>query len=119
MYEIKEIVLKNGPTEKKRLVIEFTDPEQQIIGEFLMSDVDLLHGKIVREINDLLQGKKDEVEFSGNRCFVLARKNMTKIEDLYADMEGMDGYPPYEMDTTEFLQLIKVWKKRQEEIQSQ
>ncbi len=58
MYEIREIVLKNGPVERKRLVIEFHNQDQQIVGEFLMVDANLLEGKIVREIKRLMVGRK-------------------------------------------------------------
>lgn len=115
MYEIREIVLKNGPVERKRLVIEFHNQDQQIVGEFLMVDANLLEGKIVREIKRLMVGEKEEVQFSGNRCFVKVRRDKTYFEDLYEDVAGMKSYPPYEMDTNEFYELVNMWFKRQAE----
>lgn len=115
MYEIREIVLKNGPVERKRLVIEFHNQDQQIVGEFLMVDANLLEGKIVREIKRLMVGEKEEVQFSGNRCFVKVRRDKTYFEDLYEGVAGMKSYPPYEMDTNEFYELVKMWFKRQAE----
>lgn len=117
MYEIKEIILKNGPLERKRLVIEFSDTNKQIVGEFLMTDVNLVDRKIVQDIENVLSGKIKEVEFSGNRCYVKVKPDITYLEDLYEEVEGMISYAPYEINTSELLEMIDIWLDRLDALQ--
>ena len=112
MYEMKEIVLKNGPMERKRLVIEFTGRNKQIIGELLMVDVNVMNQQIVHDLEAVLKGETKEFQFSGNRCYVKGTKDVTYIEDLYEDMEGMESYPAIEIDTKELLEIIYDWLER-------
>ena len=109
MYQVKEIRLTNGGRERKRLVIEFCDPDKQIVGEFLMSDAPMLNGIILQEIDQVLNGKKRMITSSGNRCFITVKSDVTMIEDLLTAMEGVEAYPPYTLDTKELRELIVMW----------
>src|SRR5690606_24997333 len=92
VYQIREILLKNGPHERKRIVIEFDDPRMEIVSEFLMTDAPLLGGEVLHEIDRVLVGERERLESSGNRCAVLIQADVTLIEDL------IETYPSYEMD---------------------
>lgn len=86
MYEIKEITHKNGKTEQNELVIEFTDVEMVIVGEFLMADAALLDTLVVKEIDRVLAGETDMIVSGGNRCRLVIKAEQTRISDL------LEGY---------------------------
>ncbi len=116
MYAIKEITLQHGQHERKRSVITFEEREKQIVGEFLMSDAPMLQFAIIQDIEIVLRGEESCILRNGNRCSIKITKNTTHIEDLYTDLyEGLHTYAPYEMDTTEVLSLVRMWKKHIEE----
>ncbi|MEI3614644.1 hypothetical protein [Pseudogracilibacillus sp. SO30301A] len=103
MYQIREILLKNGTHEVKRKVIEFDDSSMQIVGEFLMADAPLLGGEILQEIDSVLTGERDVVKSSGNRCSVSIQADITLLEDLF------EIYPPYNIDTKKLRDLTEMW----------
>lgn len=109
MYKIREVTLKNGPKEKNVLVIDFDDPDMQIVGEFLMADAPLLHWQILREMEQVLAGEKQVATSSGNRCNLTIRPASTIISDLFVGMDDVDVYPSYEIDTEELRDLIVMW----------
>lgn len=117
MYEIKEVILKNGPHARKRLVIEFDDPAMQIVGEFLMADASFFGGAILQEIDHVLKGEKKSAESSGNRCNALIKQDKTVIEDLFEEMDGADAYPAYEIETEKLRELIEMWLGRLENVE--
>lgn len=117
MYHIREVILKNNQVERKRLVIEFDDPAQAIVGEFLMADASLLHFSVLDELNHVLSGKSDHVESSGNRCALEIRSDKTLIEDLFEGMfANFDTLPAYEIETGELRDLVAMWKEKIEQL---
>lgn len=111
MYTIREVSLQHGAHERKRSVITFQEREKQIIGEFLMSDAPLLEFAIIHDIKLVLHGEEKSITRNGNRCSIIIEKGSTHIEDLYNDLyEGLHTYPPFDMDTVELLDLIRMWK---------
>lgn len=115
MYYFREVTLKNGPIEKKRLIIEFDEPNMKIVGEFLMADAPLLRGKILKEIDQVLTGEKREITSNGNRCALTIRSSTTIISDLFVGMKNVDVYPAYEIETKELRELIVMWFQKLEE----
>lgn len=109
MYHIRPVVLKNGPIERTRLVIDFDDPNMKIVGEFLMADAPLLRGQILQDIHQVLTGNKSVVTSNGNRCALTIRPHATVITDLFEGMDGVQAYPPYEIDTNTLRELIVMW----------
>lgn len=95
--------MKNGIHERKKKVIEFDDTNMQIVGEFLMTDAPLLGGEMLKEMNSVLTGQRDEVESSGNRCSVFIQADVTLIEDLF------ETYPPYKIETKKLRDLTEMW----------
>ncbi len=57
MYQFRTVTLKNGKQTKEVLVIEFTNPAMQIVGEFLMADASLLDYTVLKDIHDVLAKK--------------------------------------------------------------
>lgn len=112
MYEIKEITLKNGETERNELVIEFTDPKMAIIGEFLMADASLLDTLVVKEIDRVLAGETDMIVSGGNRCRLVIKAEQTRISDLLEGYEDVETLPAYTIDTNELKLLIMMWLER-------
>src|SRR5690625_7817083 len=87
MYELKEVTLKNKNYEKKRLVINFYNPQYNILAEFLMSDSCLLSEEISRAFK--LVSSREKVELSGNRCHVEIKQTETCISDLFSYNKAM------------------------------
>lgn len=115
MYEIKEITLKNKNTEKKRLIIEFNDPEMAILGEFLMADAGMLDYRVLDQINFVLAGSSTVEKFSGNRTSLTIERTDTKIEDLFESL--FDDFNPFEvveMNTVKLRDLILTWKEKKD-----
>src|SRR5690625_604354 len=113
MYEIKEITLENKKQQKlKRLVIEFEDPKMAIVGEFLMADAPLLRGEVLQTFEQVLTGENAFAKSSGNRCTLMIRPDTTTIKDLFEEMEGVDFYPKYEMETKKLRDLTAMWLHR-------
>lgn len=110
MYELKEVVLRRGENTKKRLVIEFTERDQAILGEFLMTDAPLLSGKILHHLEGVLCGERDMVSGSGNRCSWKMDAQTAVIDDLFADMaEDIPTLPSCTIETKELYELIDMW----------
>lgn len=115
MYTLREVVLKNGPHERKSLVIDFTDPNMDVVGEFLMTDASLLNYEVLRLIDHVLSRHKIEERISGNRCSLTITAAYTRIEDLFVDMfEDVQTYPTYDIETTLLKNLIHMWKKEKQ-----
>jgi hypothetical protein len=117
MYQINEIILKNKQIERKRFVIEFIDPAQAIVGEFLMTDSSLLNYSVLDDLNKVLSEKSDYIEFSGNRCSLEIRSDKTLIEDLFEGMfANFDTLPAYKIETKTLRDLVVMWKEKLEEL---
>lgn len=105
-YRIREIELKNKEISRTRKVIEFEDESDAIVAEFLMVDAALLNWQVMRDIEAILAGEKQEIKSIGNRTKITIRKEETVIEDTFDD--------EYELETAilatnEFQRLLKEW----------
>lgn len=112
MYEIKEIELMNNSITKKRLVITFHDEEMAIVSEFLMTDASLMDGSVLNLLLEVIQGTKEEAQFSGNRCYLTINKDKTIIQDLLSDLAGITPYKTLEIKTDLLYELTNMWLKR-------
>lgn len=108
MYDIKEVELTNQSITKKRLVITFHDEEMAIVGEFLMTDAPLMDGNVLEKLANVIDGKKQKAEFTGQRCHLTIKKNKTLIEDLFY-LEEITLYAPLSICTKELYNLTKMW----------
>lgn len=115
MYQIREVIIKNGQVERKRWIIEFDDPSRTIVGEFLMADASLLNFSVLDDLNKVLSGASDYIETSGNRCALVIRPDQTIIEDLFEGLfSDVDPIPSYAIDTKELRDLVLMWKEKSE-----
>lgn len=110
MFEITVKTLKHGDRQRKRLMIQFTDPNLEIIAEFLMTDAELLERKILRELEDVLSARQTTAQFSGNRTNIKMNKQITEITDLFFGLDdNMETYQAVEIDTEKFKNIIDEW----------
>lgn len=110
LYTIRTETLKNGDITKEVPVIEFKDPKQAILAEFLMSDGTLLMDDIHEAVKEINQGKKGNTKWFGNRCRVYIKGSTALIQDQMEDMGiNIATYPSYEIDVTELQQLMNMW----------
>ena len=120
MYQIREVVLRRGMHEKKRLVIEFKEREQAILGEFLMVDAPMLGGEILQELEAVILGKQTLVIGSGNRCSWNIDAHEAVIEDLFADMDDeIPSMPTCTIETKKLYELIDMWLIKRREFENQ
>lgn len=113
MYKIKEVTLKQGEYQRKRLVIEFENPEQAILGELLMTDAPLLSWKLLREINSVLSGELSEVKGSGNRTSWIINAEKSIIEDLHAHLaDDIPSMKTCVIETRKLYDLLKMWAEK-------
>src|SRR5699024_7606432 len=108
MYELKEVTLKNKHYEKKRLVINFHDPQYNILAEFLMSYSCLLSVEISHAFK--LVASREKVELSVNRSHVEITQTETCNSHLFSDNEVI-SYPSLKLTTEDFKQHINIWKE--------
>lgn len=109
MYQYREVKL-GKKQEKGILVIEFTDPDMKVVGEFLMADGALLGETVLKELDELLQGKKMEAKVSGNRCGLYMTKDTTTINDLLSELyEDVTGLPSYTINTSLLQEILIEW----------
>ena len=112
MYHIREIALKNKHQIKKRLVIEFDNPDMKIVGEFLMVDAPLHEWSVLQDVDRVLNKVVPSKHFSGNRCGLDIMPDKTYLYDTFADKEGVSAYSDYKMDTVKLRELILMWRKQ-------
>jgi len=116
MYQIREVVLCRGEDKKKRLVIEFTAPDQAILGEFLMADAPMFAGGILQEIDAVILGEREKMIGSGNRCGWEIDADQAVINDLFADMgDDVPSMPTCTIETKKLAELVDIWLTKRKE----
>lgn len=115
MYQFKEITVAHDQVERQVLIIEFTDPQKRILGEFLMNDASLLNYRVLDQLDRVLSGETEWEESSGNRCSLEISREKTVVEDLFSGMfADFTTLPTYEIDTKKLKDLIIIWKEKVE-----
>lgn len=116
MYEIREVLVRNGEHERSILVINFQDAKYDIVGEYLMTDAPMMNYRILEDIDQVLSGEKDELIINGNRCSLQIQGEKTYIEDLFDGLfEDFDTYDSLSLPTEELRELISMWREKTEE----
>lgn len=116
-YVINEIELTNKTNSRKRLVIEFANPSYAILAEFLMSDAPLMSWRIIQDIGNVISGKQESFENSGNRTHIHVTKEETNITDLFSGMFDEEViYKPVTIETKKLLQIISEWFAANEQL---
>lgn len=118
MYQIKEITLHHGKQTRKRLIIEFNNQENAILGEFLMTDAPMFHGELLNEVKAVLKDEREIVNGSGNRTSWNIDKQKAVIDDLFAEMEeNFTSYPSTIIETTKLYDIMTVWFQARKDFQ--
>jgi len=113
MYQFKEITLAHDQVARQVLIIEFSDPQKRILGEFLMNDASLLDYRVLDQLDRVLSGETEREESAGNRCSLEISREKTVVEDLFSEMYAdFPTLPAYEMDTKKLRDLIIIWKEK-------
>ncbi len=116
MYQIREVVLYRGEDKRKRLVIEFVEPDQAILGEFLMTDAPMFAGGILQEIDAVILGERAKMIGSGNRCGWEIDADQAVINDLFADMgDDVPSMPTCTIETKKLAELVDIWLTKRKE----
>ena len=100
------VQLNNG---KKKLCIEFQDRQYRLLSTLFFVEDDAFEAWITEHINDVLQGKADRRNISGNVCELVIEKEHTCVYDMLAK-DGMGDRCT--VSTRELLSLIAEWHER-------
>lgn len=105
-YQFRVLELKSG---KKRLLIDFENPEYEILSIFLESDVIPFEDWIKEKIHNVMTEKIDVEEMNGNVCHAKITLEHTEISDNLAE----DGIgKKCVIETKQLANLIEVWCKK-------
>jgi|SRR5690625_6159994 len=117
MYELKTVTVHGKGKQQKKdvLVAEVSDERFAIIGAFLMTDAPLMNYAVLKRIDAVLTGEETESTFSGNRCSVTIKPDVSELEDLFAGMgDDVPAYETCEIETERVKDVILKWKKDKE-----
>ncbi len=96
------------PYEKEELQI-FLEKEMGIIEDFLEEDVGRDYDvgeKLKNDLNDLVKGKYEFLDWNGNVCALEAKKDMAEVSHFYKG----EGVPDScWIETSELIELIQIW----------
>lgn len=104
-YKFDEIVFKSG--NKARIII-MEDEKFGMVAQFLMSDIQGGDAQYVfSAIDNVLSGKSEYEELTGNGSRVEIRKDKTQIHELFPSQDEIAEW--CEIETIELIKLIKIW----------
>ncbi len=86
-------------------------PKNTVLSLFLEGDFTAFQDQFLQLIDDVLAGKSESEEMTGNSTNVVFQKDVTTIEDLY-----LEGEPTTcEIQTSELRSLMDEWLKKRAE----
>ena len=104
--EFKIITLNNG---KKVLTIVFPDKKYALLSTFFFVEIGSFGDWIRNNIQEIVQGKAEKRNISGNVCELDIKKRDTTIYDMLAE----DGRGVWcSVPTQELLSMIDEWHER-------
>ena len=109
--EFKTITLDNG---KKKLTIDFFDKKYALLSTFFFVEVGTFEEWIKENINDVVHGKAEEKDISGNICELVIQKENTTIYDMLAE-DGMGNW--CSIPTHELLSIIDEWHEQKSAVE--
>lgn len=104
------IELKNG---EKKLTVVFHDKGYELLSTLFFVEVGSFEEWIRENINDVLQGKAEERDISGNVCGLIIGKENTVVYDMLAE-DGIGNRCT--LPTRELLSLIDEWHDRKAQL---
>lgn len=109
-YEYDELVYQDGD---KDLIIQMKDAENEPVSIFLEADASQFEDWIKQEFDDVLSGKVECVEESGNATHYSIHKDKTRIELLFPPNEDDEIW--CEVDTKELKNLVDEFCEKRRE----
>ena len=102
----KTLELKSG---KKVQTVIFDDPQYQLLSTFFFADYNSFADWIDQNMLDVIEGRRESVDISGNVCELVIGKETTRVYDTLAE----DGKGKWcEVETDAFYELMKEWKEK-------
>lgn len=92
---------------KNKLKIEFADSRYDLLGTFFFVDYSAFGDWIDKKVAEVISGKEESQNISGNVCELVIRKDRIKVFDMLAK-DGMGKW--CELDTDEMIELMKEWR---------
>lgn len=102
-FTFREIELKNG---KRKLLIDFTDEKNELLSNFLETEVSTFHEYIIPCLDGILCGQIESDEFNGNAYGMEIQGETTRIVDNLA-LDGIGN--AVEIRIKELRKLIDIW----------
>lgn len=91
---------------KKWLHLDIDDPQYEILGAFLSSEVPSFGDVILKTIDMVLCGEEEKHSFAGNSCELTVTKTTSHIECM---IDGAEVGAPCDVDTEELKQTVLSW----------
>jgi hypothetical protein len=104
-YKVREIFYQG---KKDDIVFDF-EKKYELLTTFLSADVKPFSIYIIKALDNLLDGKSEYEEISGNVCGVKMHKEKTQIYDNLSE-DGMGNW--CEVDTKDLRELIEIWSNK-------
>lgn len=105
-YTFDEMTMKISGRKYRVIIVE---DKIQLVSVFLMSDIqnDPNPNYVFEAIDEVLCGKREYAEFSGNVCLVKVYKDKSIIYDKLAEDAKGDWC---EIETTELREFVEIWR---------
>lgn len=106
----KMITIPNG---KQKLNIEFADSYYDLLSAFFFADYSSFGDWIDQKIAEVVSGKEENQNISGNICELVIGKDSIKVFDMLAE-DGMGKC--CEVATDEMIELMKEWRVKKDQL---
>ncbi len=101
--------------QKHQLKIEFADSRYDLLGTFFFADYSAFGDWIDKKIAEVVSGKEESQNISGNVCELVISKDTVKVLDTLAE-DGMGKW--CELATDEMIELMKEWRIQKAQLHS-
>ena len=99
----RTITLADG---EKDLVVDFSDSYYELLSVFLVVDFSNFSDWFYQGVQDVLSGKEETLDISGNVCELIIERDKITIYDMLAE-DGMGNW--CEVATNEMIELMDEW----------
>ncbi len=109
------VTLRGRNRVKRRVVVDFEDPNYSLLATFLNTEVKNFRNEICKEIEEVKEGEKMTGSFHGNHCHLVILGSTCVIFDDLAD----DGRGKWcRLPTNDFAELVEEWYIRSEALKN-
>jgi len=90
----------------KKLVVDFSDSYYRLLTVFFAMDFSNFSDWFYQGVQDVLSGKEETLDISGNVCELIIERDKITIYDMLAE-DGMGNW--CEVATNEMIELMDEW----------